>query len=456
MKKEDKKKLLLLLKEKKERELVYYEPFEYQRKVHECTKKFRVFTAGNKTGKTYSLMREALWWALDCHPYLELPKIKKTILIIGVTMEETDQSLWQQNLMQWIPESKVSKIKRSGTYISEIHFKNGNVLIFKSYERGREKLQSINAHLVVMDEQPPVDCYEELVERVSATKGRLLLGFTPLKVDLELKRRLEALPPSEVEFFKFSKYECPLYTKEEIDIQVEGMHSSAVRPRVFGDWASWSGRLLPAFNMEKNTCKPFKIPDTWRKAITVDPATSGESAVCWLAEKPYSKEWIIYRTRFYSNIAPSELIQAIEEATEESRQEFVIRVYDSQAAWFRAEYKKMYSAQIWTPINKFKNNENMVNLLNQDFFDGNIVLFFTEHKAIEQIVNYSNRENTEEFSPIKKDDHLPDCLKYFVWVKPSAKQFPEVLDETARKWKWIEKNLLNKKLEPHPTLGSHY
>jgi len=246
----------------------------------------------------------------------------------------------------------------------------------------------------------------------------------------------------------------PMYTDEEVDAEVAGMHPAVAKARVFAEWVSWTGRLLPNFNKETNVIEPFSIPEKWRRAVTVDPATTGETAVAFLAERPNTDEWVIYKTKTYKGLAPSELVLEIKNEYPR-RGDISYKFYDEAAAWFRAEASK--HGEYFSPVNKYKNNESMVNKLNQEFHEAKMKIFSTEIKAMEQILNYSNKEGASEFSPIKRDDHFPDALKYFVWAKPASTKPPKVLTHNERLWKAVDKQIHSKaKLKGHPKLGNHY
>ena len=99
----------------------------------------------------------------------------------------------------------------------------------------------------------------------------------------------------------------------------------------------------------------------------------------------------------------------------------------------------------------------MVNKLNQEFYDHNLMIFHTETKAIEQILNYCNKEGSVDFSPIKKDDHFPDALKYFIWAKPCKKKTPENLTHNQRLWKAIDEQIHKSSgSKGHNKLGNCY
>ena len=54
-------------------------------------------------------------------------------------------------------------------------------LAFKSYDQGRKKFQGTAKHLVWLDEECPLDVYDECRIRTMTTRGIVMLTFTPLE-----------------------------------------------------------------------------------------------------------------------------------------------------------------------------------------------------------------------------------------------------------------------------------
>lgn len=55
-----------------------------------------------------------------------------------------------------------------------------STLVFKAYEKGREKWQGETLDGVWFDEEPPLDIYSEGLTRTNATGGIVIVTFTPL------------------------------------------------------------------------------------------------------------------------------------------------------------------------------------------------------------------------------------------------------------------------------------
>ena len=62
------------------------------------------------------------------------------------------------------------------------HMSGGESLLgFKTYEQGRQSFEGTAKHLIWCDEEPPLDCYTEMLFRTITTKGITLTTFTPLQ-----------------------------------------------------------------------------------------------------------------------------------------------------------------------------------------------------------------------------------------------------------------------------------
>lgn len=66
---------------------------------------------------------------------------------------------------------------------------------FKSYNQGRDSFEGTAQHVIMLDEEPPMDVYGECLIRTATTNGLIMLTFTPLEGMSEVV--LEFLPADE-------------------------------------------------------------------------------------------------------------------------------------------------------------------------------------------------------------------------------------------------------------------
>lgn len=85
-----------------------------------------------------------------------------------------------------IPQDKIMDFKAGGLpnsldTIDVKHITGGTSKIgFKSYEGRRKVFQGTAKEMIWLDEEPPMDVYQECMLRTLTTKGLILLTFTPL------------------------------------------------------------------------------------------------------------------------------------------------------------------------------------------------------------------------------------------------------------------------------------
>lgn len=62
------------------------------------------------------------------------------------------------------------------------HASGGHSLLgLKTYEQGRPSFEGTSKHVIWCDEEPPSDCYTEMLYRTVTTKGIVMVTFTPLQ-----------------------------------------------------------------------------------------------------------------------------------------------------------------------------------------------------------------------------------------------------------------------------------
>lgn len=188
-----------LQRRKQENKLDYFTPYAKQRDfiAMGTSKRLRCLFGANQCGKSLVGTYE-----LAIHLTGKYPKdwkgkrFKKGIkaLAIGETSEST-RDILQKYLLGvgsethgWIPKDSIQRtttqrgISDAVDYAVIQHTSGSkSMLYFKSYGKGREKLQGLTLDYVLIDEEPPADVFGELLARISATKGSIALTFTPLQ-----------------------------------------------------------------------------------------------------------------------------------------------------------------------------------------------------------------------------------------------------------------------------------
>jgi len=203
LKQQEKKMLLQQLSLQKKaaqlRATLPYKPYKQQQDFH-CAgtqSQERLFLAGNRCGKTLAGSFE-----MACHLTGKYPdwwqgqKFEKPIQAwaASVTMEATRDILQplylgdqKSNKRGFLAQRDIISVvtKRGVAEAIDLvrikHVSGGiSTLGFKSYDQGREKFQGTARSVIHLDEEPPLDIYEECLVRTATVAGHVLLTMTPL------------------------------------------------------------------------------------------------------------------------------------------------------------------------------------------------------------------------------------------------------------------------------------
>lgn len=176
---------LELLDEKERRRaddpLRYAKRHPKQLEAHEVPHAIRVLFWGNRVGKTEWGGEEASEYGTLHHPHRELlPPFEIWVCCPSFDVQEYTT---QQKLLRYIPKKLIHRTEYiRGRIIRKLELTNGVIIIFKSYEQGREKFQGTGVRLIWFDEEPPRDIYEECFVRQEAGQQLdIIMTMTPVK-----------------------------------------------------------------------------------------------------------------------------------------------------------------------------------------------------------------------------------------------------------------------------------
>lgn len=206
------------------RKLDFYKPYPKQKQFHDlgAIKRERLLMAGNQVGKTYSAAAEVAFHLTGEYPEdWKGRKFTKPVTIwIGgessLLVRDAPQKLLcgkpgvdAEFGTGLIPKSSfVDKpsLARGVTdafdTLQVIHKTDGiedgvSTATFKSYEQGRTKWQAGTVDVIWGDEEPPDDVYGEMLARITATDGMIMITFTPLKGRTKVVMRYTDEPSSD-------------------------------------------------------------------------------------------------------------------------------------------------------------------------------------------------------------------------------------------------------------------
>lgn len=301
-----KRALLKLLQEQKRRQdhnkLARYKPYQRQVEFHNrgATHRERLFRAGNQLGKTWSSAYEIAFHLTGLYPWWWAGKRWSrgvTGWALGESMESTRDTLQRLVLgrpSEWgtgtIPKHLIIGDPKRAQGIADsvdcvfVRHVSGGIsrLYFKSYEKGRSKLQGETLDFAALDEEPPLDIYTEVLTRTNATKGIVWITFTPLLGMSEVVRLFLQNATPDRSDTNMTIDDVGHYTQEERDRIIASYPPHEREARAKGIPILGSGRIFPVAE-SLITVPAFPLPDLWPRISGMDFGWDHPSAAAWLA-----------------------------------------------------------------------------------------------------------------------------------------------------------------------------
>lgn len=278
----------------------YYKPHPKQLKFHLLGKTAfeRLFLAGNRTGKSLSGSKEGSMHVMGCYPEWWDGKVFNqpiTLWVLGVTNEQVRTTLQQYyigdratgRLGAIHPDLILKQTNKAGSSggVDTVYVRHSSggisTIHFKSYQQGREALQSAKVDVIHADEEPPYGIYTELLMRlmsVGGEQGIMMITATPLlgmtKVvhsflssnDIQISEGVEVNGKAYVQAGWNDNPHLLSVEKERLRTTLSP-HEIECREK--GIPALGAGMVYPV--SEKGiSCDPFEIPNYWPRFFGLD------------------------------------------------------------------------------------------------------------------------------------------------------------------------------------------
>ncbi len=413
---------------------------EKQLAFHRCPKRNRWVFGGNRSGKTECGAVEAVWLARGIHPYREN---RKDVFgwVVSLTAQ-VQRDVAQKKVLRylrpdWIEEIVMTsgrKDRPETGIVDQILVKNvfggTSVIGFKSCDQGREKFQGSSLDFVWFDEEPPEDIYEEALMRVFDREGDIFGTMTPLKgltflyEEIFLNRRQN--PEVWYEFMEWA--DNPFLSEKEIALLTGSFDETTLQSRRYGRFCTREGLVYPEFDEAVHVIPPFPVPAEWQDTVSIDPGRKNPLSAHWYAVDYDGNVYVVAE-----HYCAGESVDFHAEA---------LRAVSERIGWKRdgkgrisalidpaAGQRTLASSKSVSEL--FYERGILVNAnVNKDVFSG-----------IEQVKSYLNPNNglpnlyifscctnmIREFkgyfwgsgeSPVKRDDHAMDELRYYLMTRP--------------------------------------
>lgn len=376
-------------------------------------------------GKSYGQVVDALLYAL------KYPGSKQ--IIFRRTFAELDKSIIR-TVLGLYPKSifKYNSSNHTG------RFKNGSILDFGYCDNSKDvyKYQSAEFDVIRFDELTHFeeDMYVYLISRlrgannfpksVKSSTNPGGVGHTWVKA-----RFIDIGAPDEVhEFTAGSRVFIPskvqdnhFLMKSDKDYvkRLENLDEKNKKALLYGDWDIFDGQYFEEFDREVHICKPFKIPDDWRRYRAIDYGLDCLACV-WVAVNSLN-ECYVYREYAQPNKVISVGAEEINGVTVEK----VKLTYAPPDLWGRSQESGKSRAELFQKaglmLHKSKNDRVAGWMCIKEMLKKNandevcLNIFSTCTELIKCLTSIQHDENNPDDCATQPHDitHLPDALRYF-------------------------------------------
>lgn len=411
---------------------------------HKSLKKNRWVFGGNRSGKTECGAVETIWIARGCHPYRE--NKPDTVGWVVSLSTQVQRDVAQSKILGYLDKSWIVDIVMINgrkdapelgvidTIIIKNVFGGYSKIGFKSCDQGREKFQGASLDYVWFDEEPPYDIYKECLMRVIDRQGIVYGTMTPLKGLTWVYNDiyLNANNNPEVWHIHMEWNDNPYLNADELKLMSDTLSKEELESRRYGLFTSASGLVYPEFDENVNVIEPFNVPYDWYDTLSIDPGLNNPLSCHWyavdydgnvyvIAEHYMAGKDIEYHANMINDISnklgwhrTNGKLQALIDSAANQK------TLSSPKSVSELFYD--YDISVNTNVNKdlFSGIQRVKSYLKNANGKSRLFIFKTCVNMIREIKGYfwGNAD-----SPIKKDDHSMDELRYYIMNKPTlAKQ----------------------------------
>lgn len=227
-----------------------YQPQDYQIPFHQSEKKGRLFIGGNRSGKTVAGAAEMVMRLAGKHIYNEKFRAPIRARAVGVDFDNGVKKIMMPEIARWCPPSLLINGSWEDSYAKGdrvLTLTNGSTLEFMSYDQDVDKFAGTSRHYIWFDEEPPEDIFNENMARLIDTGGHWWMSMTPL---FEMSWTYDRLyekgktgQDANLDVFEVHTEQNKFINMAEMEILTEGMSDEQKAARLKGTYISQTGTI---------------------------------------------------------------------------------------------------------------------------------------------------------------------------------------------------------------------
>ena len=426
---------------------IEYEPHKNQLKLHESKYRYRVVVAGRRFGKSvfarHEIIRKALFFKKTEKKGLY---VTPRFWIVSPTYRQGKENHWIE-LKKEIPDELV---KRKNEVDLEIELTNGSVIELKGADN-EDSLRGAGLQGVVLDEAAfqKSNVWDEIIQpMLLETNGWALFIGTPKGYNWFYRLYQKGLfnhktHTKEWRSWRFSSYDNPYVPGVEIDKKKDNVSADTFAQEYLAEFTTFEGRIYKEWKPETHVIKPIPIPDDWKRYGGFDFSGGREpAALILIAIDPWTDTWYV-TNEIYIKEKPSRIMISEMKAEMEGVGKIETIWCDPHMKQLWEDYKdnEFYMSparkEAQTQVRGWVRHgiDLIKGKLKINPVDGSTKLkvFNTCETLAMEFEMYEwkdpprsgGQETSEAGSPVKKNDHGLDALRYLaVSYRPSDNEPP--------------------------------
>lgn len=279
--------------------LEFYKHLPLQEKFHNDPSRVKGIFGGNRAGKTEE---GAEYIISKC-----LAKPKQRWWACAETFQDS-VNIQQRKVWDALPKNRIKYGRYdeiNGFTNRKVLLDNGSLIIFKSYDQGRESFASDDVDGIWNDEESPYDIYKEQRMRLIDRNGEMIFTMTSLKGITDLIQDLfedhdvieskfaplvnKDLPrivsKNRMNFYMLWTPENPYIDQKRVAEEVKLMPTDEIMARIYGLPINLSGKIYISFNKKIHVI-PFEDTPELKDCTLyhiLDPHDRKPWAMAWIA-----------------------------------------------------------------------------------------------------------------------------------------------------------------------------
>lgn len=427
--------------------LLAYVPHAKQEVFHRSRARTRLYIGGNRGGKTTAGATEALWWATRRHPHRRMPDRAIRGRAVGVDYDHGVAMIMLPEIQRWMVPSDLVNASWEDSFNRRertLNFANGSFIEFMSAESALEKFAGTSRDFIWFDEEPPQPVFVENRARTIDVGGSIWLTMTPIEgqnwsyEQVYLPGKGEEVDrDTDIDVVEVDMAENPHLDPAEVARFVASLSDEEREARVHGRYVALGGLIYRGFDLDTHVVAATDPPAGWPVYTSMDHGLANPTAWLWHAVGP-GGQVLTFHEHYAAELtveAHAGIVRAYEAGNGvhvESRVGDPSIANRQQAGGLAVSIQQEYvrhGLAVMLGNNDVEAGINRVRRYLQTPLGGKPRWQVTADcvNLIREIRRYRwrtflsrkmrDRSNAFE-TPLKKDDHAVDALRYFLMSRP--------------------------------------